>query len=171
MKAKRKVLACLLGAAALVVAASLAWPLLTQPTNCGGNSYALTACKQIACYTSRLGGGTNWMSKLHDLDSVDRTNFFQLSQSHWTPEADYWVRTNGYVTTTQQQVMVFCDRVFDNVPQSTIWNFFQRNPAHAVGFSDETTGLISPAAFEQLDRHNFAPLRIIELSYSNGSKQ
>lgn len=170
MKAMKTTLVSLLSIAALVVVATLVLPLLARPSNCGGNSYALNACKQITYYAVRLTPATNWPSNLEDLDSIDRTDFFHLSQSHWTPDADYWIRTNAFVAATQRQIVVFCDQLYDNVPQPTIWNFFRHNPAHAVGFSDETTDLISPTLFEQLDRHNFVSLRTVEQSYSKWHK-
>jgi hypothetical protein len=170
VKIKKAILVWLLGITTLIVVASLTLPLLAQPSNCGGNSYALNACRQITFYASRLTPTTNWPSNLNDLDSIDRAYFFGLNQSHWTPDADYWIRTNAFAAATQRQIVVFCDQLYDNVPQPTIWNLFRHNPAHAVGYSDETGGLISRAEFEQLDRHNFASLRTVEQSYSEWSK-
>ena len=98
------------------------------------------------------------MSHFNQLDPIDRTNLFRLSNSHGTPDASYWVRTNSFSETNQKQIVIFCDNIYDNVPQPTIWNLYHRNPAHAVGFSDGTAGLISPSEFTQIDRNAFLNL-------------
>jgi hypothetical protein len=53
--------------------------------------------------------------------------------------------------------VVLCLREFANIPRPTIWNFYHKNPAHAVGYSDGTSGLISPAECTTLNLIGFVP--------------
>jgi hypothetical protein len=50
--------------------------------------------------------------------------------------------------------VIVCGKEFDNVPAS-FWTFHRKNPAGAVGYSDGTTGLISPAQFTNLNLNGF----------------
>lgn len=52
----------------------------------------------------------------------------------------------------KREIVIVCGQQFDNVHKSGFWNSFLRNPAHVVGYSDGTTGLI-PA--EQFTNFNF----------------
>lgn len=158
MKTKRNTLVALACLYLLLLFAALVLPALAPASNCGGNNYALTACKQLVFY-ARMATPTNSSTlELALLDTFDRTNLFRLVDSHWTTGAGYWVRTNGLGDATQKRIVVVCDTVYDNVPQPTIWNLYHLNPAHAVGFSDGTAGLISPAEFTAMDRTDFAAL-------------
>jgi len=150
----------------IVLMGAVVLPGLAPASNCGGNSYAMQACKQVLIY-ERWGRGTNGATfNLARLDAVDRTNLFRVVTSHWTSGAGYWLQTNGFSGGMAKQVVVVCDTIYDNVPQPTIWNLYRRNPAHAVGYSDETTGLISPAEFKALDRRAFISLSALATNIS-----
>ena len=152
------------GLIALICAALL--PGLAPPSNCGGNSHALTACKQILIY-DRLARNTNGIGfDLAQFDAVDQTNLFLTVASRWTSDAGYWLRTNGFSNTAARQIVVVCDRAYDNVPQPAVWNLYRGNPAHAVGYSDGTTGLITPAEFSGLDRRGFMSLTALATNHS-----
>jgi hypothetical protein len=45
------------------------------------------------------------------------------------------------------------------VPQPCLWNLFRQNPAHAVGYSDGSAGLISPEEYAALDLSRFIKAR------------
>ncbi|HEY5042826.1 MAG TPA: hypothetical protein VIK53_12575 [Verrucomicrobiae bacterium] len=85
-------------------------------------------------------------------------NFFKLSDDNkrdtilhgWNP--DFWIKTNftWEASEANRQIIVVCGKEFDNVPKPGFWNYFWRNPAHAVGYSDGQTGLISPDKFTNL---------------------
>jgi len=158
MTTKRKILVAFLSLGIVALVAVVLLPAFASASNCGGNSYALTACKQIVIY-ARVATPTNIsMLDLASLDASDQTNLFRIADSHWTAGAGYWVKTNNLGDTTQRQIIVVCDVAYDNVPQPTLWNFYRRNPAHAVGFSDGNTGLISPEEFTRMDRKGFVKL-------------
>jgi hypothetical protein len=160
-----RLLKTLILAASVVAVGAALLPLLARPSNCGGNSYALAACKKILAF-DRLGGGANGPAfDLVQLDAVDQTNFVFTVANHWTPDAGYWLRTNFPNNPAAKQIVVVCDRAYDNVPQPTVWNLYHRNPAHAVGYSDGTTGLITPVEFSGLDRSGFVSLTALATNH------
>ncbi len=64
---------------------------------------------------------------------------------------DLMIRTNFlWSAATNREIVILCQRLYDNVPTPAPWNLFHNTPAHAVGYSDGTTGLISPAEFDSL---------------------
>jgi hypothetical protein len=48
---------------------------------------------------------------------------------------------------SKRQIIIVCGQEFDNVHKPGFWNSIFRNPAHAVGYSDGTVGLISPEEY------------------------
>jgi hypothetical protein len=144
---------------------ALLFPLLARPSNCGGNSAALNNCKQILVYSRLFNGKNRFLPDTNLMSSDDRKQFLLLSESHWTADANYWIRTNDLNPNNPTQVVVFCDQVFDNVPQPTIGNLYKRNPAYAVGFANATTALLPPTAFAQLPKGDFAPIATLEEMY------
>lgn len=94
-----------------------------------------------------------------------RFNFYELSADQkrrviiYGLNQDLMIRTNFlWSTAPDREIVVLSRRWFDNVPTPAPWNLFRRNPAHAVGYSDGTTGLISPAEFDSLFIYGFASL-------------
>jgi hypothetical protein len=69
---------------------------------------------------------------------------------------DFWIKTNFvWGVGSNRQIVIVCPKQFDNVHKSGFWNSFRRNPAHAVGYSDGHTGLISPEQFTNLNLNGF----------------
>jgi hypothetical protein len=157
MKQKRLIttLVCV-GVLALIAVVFL--PALALSSNCGGNSFALAACKEILLYEQQAKDSTNGPLNLDRLGDADRSQLFQFVTSHWTTGAGYWFRTNHTDNLPPRHIVAVCDTVYANVPPPTLWNHYRKNPAHAVGYSDGTVGLISPAEFGGLDRQNFISL-------------
>lgn len=165
MNKKQSVLALGAGLLFAAVCFTVLLPLLARPSNCGGNSATLSNCNQIITY-SRLFSVTNsFLPDAQQMDSDDRKRFLDLAGNHWTADARYWVRTNNADPNNSTQVVVFCDQVFDNVPQPTLGNLHKRTPAHAIGFANGTTALISPAAFAQIPKGDFAPIATLKEMY------
>ena len=158
MITKRKLLTILVPLGFLSLFAALLLPGLARSSNCGGNSAALNVCREIRFYVQLATNTNDSVLDQSLLDSSDQTILFHVVSSYWTPDAGYWVRTNHLGESPQKKITVVCDVVYDNVPLPTLWNFYHRNPAHAVGFSDGTTGLISPADYARMDRTNFLNL-------------
>jgi hypothetical protein len=69
---------------------------------------------------------------------------------------DLLVKTNFVWSGTSNRLIVaVCPREFHNVPEPILFNLYHKNPAHAVGFSDGTVGLISPTEFTNLNLSGF----------------
>lgn len=118
-----------------------------------GNQYALFVCKcQIR----------NWKNTNPSNPSFD---FYALSEADkkrtiaWGFGANFWIRTNFHWTgVSNSEVVIVCESEFDNVPKSS-WSFDRKYPAHAVGYSDGKSGLISPSQFTNLSMVGFVSLR------------
>ena len=80
---------------------------------------------------------------------------------------DAWGRTNFVWENdkSKREIVIVCGKEFDNVPKPSLWNFYHRNPAHAVGYSDGTADLISPSAYTNLDLSQF--IRLSDLQTTN----
>ncbi len=144
-------------------------PALISPTNCGGNSYALYACKKFTLLT-RLATKDGQFD-ISKFGTADRSTASKLTKSHWILRADFLVRTNFTNPSPSRLVVIACERPFENVPQPALWNLYRKNPAHAVGYSDGNTGLISPAEFMALDLSSFVPLSSLGTNISDQSIQ
>jgi hypothetical protein len=71
-------------------------------------------------------------------------------------DLDYLVKTNfAWGTSSNVEVVIVCPTEFDNVPEPFLLNLYHRNPAHAVGYSDGKTGLISPKQYINLNISGF----------------
>jgi hypothetical protein len=86
-----------------------------------------------------------------------RFNFHELSDDQkrrviiYGMNQDFLIRTNFlWSAATNREIVIVCQRRYDNVPTPAPWNLFHNTPAHAVGYSDGTTGLISPEEFDSL---------------------
>jgi len=155
----RKRLLLLLGLVAiLAMSAAFALPLFALASNCGGNAAALSSVRMYVLL-ARVGA----------MDSPDRTfrvlaatpeqrkQLADVARDHWLPTAHFLVST---VALSEEQpsprrIIVVCDTPYNNVPHR--WAGFAP-PAHAAGFSDGSTELISPAQFRTLDRSSFVLL-------------
>lgn len=142
---------------------------LNSPSNCGGNSYALYACENYVTITHMAVD--DGKSVLSNLGEAEKSEAAKLAMSHWISGADFLVRTNFTSTKTSRIVAIVCEKSFGNVPQPTLWNFYRKNPAHAVGYSEGSAGLISPAEFKALDLTGFIHLSSLGTNFSGQSIQ
>ena len=151
---------CLLGAVVLICAAVLL-PLLARPTNCGGNSAALTACEDIALSLQIISSDHGDKSfSVSDLGPAEREYFRRVAGLSWLPDSKILVAPGPIVLRAQQPKMIIavCDRPFDNVPR----RLFGKAPAtHAVAYSDGSTGLITVGEFRRSDFSRFVDVRTI----------
>jgi hypothetical protein len=81
----------------------------------------------------------------------------RVARNHWVPGARFLVNTAPVTDAalTQHQVVIVCDTPYSNVPQR---RFIKAPPTHAVGYSDGSIALISPAEFNKLNKASFVPL-------------
>jgi len=166
MKKKAVIIFCGL----LVVAglAAIALPLLARPSNCGGNSTALTACGSFSILARLAAIDGKAEFNFSDLDELDRIELAHWATNHWLCGAEFFVRTNFTITSARRVVIIVCAEPFSNVPQPTIWNLYRENPAHAVGYSDGSKGLISPVEYAALDLIGFIPASQVATNASFG---
>jgi hypothetical protein len=151
----------------LVVAAVAS---MLSTTNCGGNSYALSACGEFVVAASLA---MNDNSNVFEVRKLETRHLPSFRRDAWgTFRSDFLVRTNfARGNLTNRQIVIVCSRPFGNVPQPKIWNFFRRNPAHAVGYSDGTIGLIKPEEFLGLNLDGFVTAdNLVTGSEMNASK-
>ena len=115
-----------------------------------GNKLALFLC-QIEL-TNLKNASTN--SDSFDFSNISYDNQRQVLKSGFPVKL--WFKTNVvWANTSRRDVIIVCEREYDNVPKPSIWNFYHKNPAHAVGYSDGTIGLITPGEFQALDLTGF----------------
>jgi len=126
-------------------------------TNCGGNGYALTVCRSYLLTAQMLAEENHSGFEISKLGENDKINLVKLTQSSWLRGADFLVQTNFAWSNAQQQIVIVCDKGFDNAPKLG-WIYFWRNSAHAVGYSDGTAGLISSEDFTNLNLNGFVSL-------------
>jgi hypothetical protein len=170
---KRKILVSFGGVLFVAVFVALALPLVTAKTNCGGNSYALSACATFAVAAYVTAQDNHSQFEVGKIGKDEWQSFLTLAGNHWgMNRADFLVKTNFVLGNgSNRDVIIVSKREFGNVPQPTIRNFYHRNPAHAVGYSDGTTGLISPEQFANLNLTGFVSLSNLVTNFeSNVSK-
>jgi hypothetical protein len=132
-------------------------PFFGKSSNCGGNSYAMAACANFTMEAEMIAQEHNSHFAIDKMTGSDWGIFKMLAKDAWgVRSTDFMVKTNFFLGTGgSQQVVVVCLQQFANVPRPTIWNFYQKNSAHAVGYSDGTVGLISPTEFTNLNLNGF----------------
>jgi hypothetical protein len=128
-------------------------PALVPTQNLTGNQSALAMCEweMTAWRSYEANRPTFDFYRLSD-DQKRRIIMFGLNQ-------DFLIKTNFvWGNAANREIVIVCEREFDNVPTPAPWNLFHRNPAHAVGYSDGTRGLISPEQFDNLFLYGLVPL-------------
>ena len=154
MTTKQKILTGLGITLAAAAAAVVILTVLTPQTNCGGNSAALSACHNYAL-AAQIASAENHSQ--FDTGKIDKQALSELARENWgMTRSDFVVKTNSVLRNrAKPEIVILCTKQFENVPQPTIWNFYHKNPAHAVGYSDGKTGLISPTEFTNLNLNGF----------------
>ena len=144
-----------LGFWVVAAAVALLLPALALPTNCGGNSSALSTCREIGLAFRVVALDRNESPfSVSDLTDAERSNFTGAGKSSWLGDAKFLVTTNRVKVEpgVHRQIIAVCDTPYNNVPRRR----FGRAPfAHAVAYSDGSTGLIPAAEFRNLDLSRF----------------
>src|SRR5258708_7381284 len=153
--------------ACVALGAVVVLPLFARPTNCGGNSAALTACRSVVLgfQIVALDRG-NKAFRVADLTPTEQENFRRPTGKSWLPGARLLVTQQPIRITLGEpkKIIAVCDRAYDNVPLRRFW----KSPmSHALAYSDGSVGLIPVSAFEQLDFTRFLDVASIPQSVSN----
>jgi hypothetical protein len=141
-----------------ILLAMAAPSFLIRPSNCGGNSAALAVCKSYCLILSlTVSENSDAPVSVANLPAQYHDELARLARYHWVASARFLVSTALVTreTLSRPQVIIVCDTAYRNVPRR---RFFKASPAHAVGYSDGTTALISPAEFNKLIKGSFVPL-------------
>ena len=153
MKVLKRILkAVLCFASAFIIFLFFYLPTLTSSGKLRGNQFALQRCEsQIKIWkTAGLSSATFDFHKLSDEDKR-RVVFTGFNPT-------FSMKTNFvWGSASNREIVIVCESKFDNVPKSP-WTFFLKYSAHAVGYSDGTTGLISLTEFTNLNLIGFASL-------------
>ncbi|HXT13509.1 MAG TPA: hypothetical protein VN873_18295 [Candidatus Angelobacter sp.] len=131
--------------------------LLGRSSNCGGNSGAVSCCREIALYA--IGSSSNETFDFKHLSQETRDAMEASIGEYWTESAKYLLCTGPIqVGPGNRDLVVVCETAYGNVPQPTIWNLHHRTMRHAVGYSDGTVGWLTLAEFDALNKSNFVEL-------------
>lgn len=142
--------------------ATVLFLLSSQTSNCGGNTAALSVCGNYPRYLFAgmaernvpLDAGLTPNALTSELDAEQLADIFRSLSA----TASYSIRNpDAPFDPTDREVVIVCDQEFGNVPQPCVWNLYRRSPAHAVGYSDGSTELISAAEYRELDLLDFVP--------------
>lgn len=128
-------------------------PALAPTRQLVGNRSTLAMCRwELSTWREYQTNGPVFNFHILTDDQKRRVIMFGLNQ-------DFSIRTNFvWGSTPGPKIVIVSGRVYDNVPTPALWNLYWRHPAHAVGYSDGTTGLISPEQFDSLNQFGFASL-------------
>ncbi len=136
-------------------------PLLSRSSNCGGNSAALSDVRQYALLVGNAAEASpDHTFRVDAATPEQRKELAEFVRNSWIPRARYLVSTASLSERELQtrRVKIVCDTPYRNVPRRWIGS---APPTHAAGYSDGSSGLISPAEFAALDRSSFAFLDVL----------
>lgn len=135
----------------LIGAVALGLPALSRSTNCGGNSAALSDCKNIATFVGLYCLDHDEGFNLERLTDGELGDLRRICDDHWISSASFFLR-RGDVQFGSEEILVVCDRPYTNVPR----RWLGQSPAtHAVGYADGSTGLMNLDEFAELDLRSF----------------
>jgi hypothetical protein len=126
-------------------------PMFAGSRKLRGNQWALVECRSYleAAGTTKTNNLNFDFSKLSD---DDKFHAIFLGRNF-----DFWAETNFvWGNSSNREIVIVCQTQFDNVHKPDLWNSFWRNPAHAVGYSDGSTGLISSEQYATLNLNGFS---------------
>jgi hypothetical protein len=121
--------------------------------NAIGNQWTLIECREYlnAVSVDKTNSPNFNFSNLSD---EDKTQAFHIAGYF-----NFWIKTNFvWGTSSNREIVIVCQKQFDNVHKQGFWNSFQRNPAHATGYSDGSIGLISSEQFTNLNLNGFVAI-------------
>jgi hypothetical protein len=149
-------------AVALALCGTILFPALSRPSNCGGNSAALSACKSISvCFRLIAAERGDGAVSISELSRAERDYFKQVAGLSWLGQSRVLITPTrvGVGGATGRVVIAACDRAFDNVPR----RMFGKAPlTHAVAYADGSNGLMPAEEFRRLDLSSFVDVRSIQ---------
>jgi len=116
-------------------------------------TYARLTCGSFLVIATQAAQENNSVFEIGKLNSKERTELLALSQS-WHNGADFFIRTNFTVQGSAKKIVIVSNWEL-NTTKPIIWNFFRKNPAHIVGYSNRMIGFISPKEFADINLNGF----------------
>jgi|GEM_PF-3891491 len=121
---------------------------VSQTSNCGGNSAALSSTSNVgrSIFASQFDG--------HDaitntaLDFL-RDNFLRDCFSFGWGVESYWLKKD--IPWDEEDPVVICAQQFSNVPRPSLKTFFMKNPAHAAWSFPKGGFLLTPEEVGRID--------------------
>jgi type II secretory pathway pseudopilin PulG len=147
-------------AAVVLICLAVLIPMLAGPTNCGGNSAALSACRDVALSFRTIALDHEDQVSIADLTPRERNYFRHVMGLSWLPDSRILVAPGPIIFRDGQPkaIVAVCDHAFDNVPR----RFIGKAPlTHAVAYSDGSTGSMSEEKFQRTDFSKFIEVRTI----------
>ena len=127
-------------------------PLMFQPTNCGGNSAALSYVGPIQWEISHALRMRSSQEAAAIEALIPASEWEQVFHFGWGVDT-WWVRK--IISPEESGPVVVCPKPFSNVPQPVLMNLYRKNPAHAAGFLHGRPRLISLEEFRALNPDDF----------------
>jgi hypothetical protein len=160
MSAKEKKLLLPFGVVVAVIACgAFLLPTLARSTNCGGNSAAITYCKDASLSLVLAAKDRGAAVSATNLTESERENFRHLSRMTWLGTATVLVALEPVSPeNNRHQLLAVCSKPYDNVPQRMIG---KAPLTHAVAYSDGSSGLISIDDFRKLDLKKFVDVKTL----------
>jgi type II secretory pathway pseudopilin PulG len=136
--------------AVIAIAAALILPQFASTGKLYGNQRALVWFR-LQMRDLRNANTNNLAFDFYKLSTEQQKRIVRIGLSF-----DSWMKTNfDWASGSNRTIVIVSGKQYDNAPQPSIWNFYHKNPAHVVGYSDGTTGLISPQQFTNLNLNGF----------------
>jgi hypothetical protein len=144
--------------AVVLICAAVFTPMLSRPTNCGGNTAALSACRYVAVSLKMIAmdRGDAPLS-ITNLTPREKETFKRIPGASWLPGCRILV-ARGPIEEKGKEIIAVCEQPFRNVPRRIIG---KAPPTHAVGYSDGSAGLISVEQFRRADFSAFIDVKTI----------
>ena len=164
---RKRLIICALIVNVVVVGTTVIAPLMTLPSNCGGNSAALSYCNSnymnIEFFFIMEEHFENIDKNRFNIDQIPNSVLAELNaQSHWTGNANYFIRNkNITLNADNEEIFVFCDTPYNNVPQKR-WG---SSPfTYAAVKSNGEKVLLSINKYKNLDKTQFIKIKDLLLS-------
>jgi hypothetical protein len=128
-------------------------PHLASTGKLQGNERALKDCElEMEIWKSAETNNSSF-----DFSKLSYEDTRRVLMIGWQLDAQAKTNFLWQTNKTKREIVIVCGKEFDNVPAS-FWTFYLNYPAHAVGYSDGSAGLISPEQFTNLNLTGFVSL-------------
>lgn len=147
----------------LGVLLSLFLPVVSYSGRPGNNRNALSKCRlYLDAARSLSPNETDFdLSKLFE---PDRKKLANLPRT-----LPFLIKTNFVWRTNGGEIVIVCPYSYSDIPPPSLFNLFRKSRAHAVGYSDGRTSLISPQQFTNLDLRSFVSLAYLKTNFASQS--